>query len=430
MRACKTDILPRQTCWVTGTIEPFVMLGNHGQSFGNMGCVRGVRGYELQFSHDQIGRELRQRLVNDPRSIFDRESRGGTWSVQLHHTVREMREIDSPTVVRREPRVITPIEPAPRFLQAKIPEPLRPNLTTTISVFIDAPEEEAAVADFAFPNAFSDEEEGHLLTVVFSEPHPLSKPQVEILYLPRAGRSTEAFFDIETGPNFKSLEARITVLYENRILQTSLLTAAAGELATLRVEMNVRPGLRGFDQQGRFGAAIVLNHTEDGEPRATAGAGYNFATFSMQGLEKTIDEIEGRINSTPWADDDYKTLDAKESKNIVRFLARKGAALWREFLRYEPDLDRLRNATHVQVVARENASRLPIEFFYPRTAPLDNADLCSNWRRALEIGQCTCKDNESIICPSRFLVPFSRYRVAPLRCQDRQSNRRPRVRSS
>ena len=32
----QTDILPSQTCWVTGTIEPFVMLGNHGQSFAEL----------------------------------------------------------------------------------------------------------------------------------------------------------------------------------------------------------------------------------------------------------------------------------------------------------------------------------------------------------------------------------------------------------
>ena len=349
---------------------------------------------------DEIGRKLRESLVDTPQSIFNRESRGATWSV-LDNAVRAIREVDSPIVGPREPGLTTPIEPAPRFLQA-LCAPLRPNLATRIIVFIDVPQKGAVVADSAFPDKFSDEEEGHLLTVVFSEPRLLAKPIVETLYLPRAGGSTLAAFDIETGPDFKTLEARITVLYENRILQTSLLSAAPGELPTLRVEMDVRPGLQGLDQQRRFGAAIVLNHTDDGEPRATAGAGYNFATFSLKGLDQTIEQIEGRINGTRWADDGYKTLDAEDSKEFVRFLARKGATLYREFFRYEPDEDRLQKATHIQLVARENASRLPIEFFYSRRPPLPDAELCPNWRQALETGKCTCNDDESIICPLGF----------------------------
>ena len=353
---------------------------------------------------DEIGHQLRDRLVNNPQSIFNKESRGATWCVQLHQASITVRETASQSTDQRGAKAVPQEQPGARFLQVDIPEPLRPNLTTSIAVFIDAPRDGSVVADYEFPDKFSDHEEGHLLTVVFSEPRLLAEPLVETLYLPRAGASTEALFDIETGPDFKVLEARITVLYENRILQTSLLRAGAGESPTLRVEMNVRPGLRGLDQQRRFDAAILLNHTEDGEPRATAGAGYNFATFSLQGLDKTIEQVEGRINSTLWADDEYKTLEAQGSMELVRFLARRGATLYREFLRYAPDPDRLQKATHIQIVAREHASRLPIEFFYARTPPLPNAYLCSNWRQALDTSTCAenCKDDESIICPRGF----------------------------
>ncbi len=419
--------------------------------------VSGTLADELQLSPGSVrsgtvGYELRNRLLQSPQSIFDRERRGATWSVQLDRLSRGgIEELAGRRPTRAAPPSLPPppappvsietgdsgetaaapplsfdfedfaatrVAPSPksagteaedqpsgRFLQASIPEPLRSNLITTITVFIDAPRAGAVVADKVFPDELlPEEEEGHLLTVVFSEPKLLTKPLVETLYLPRTGASTAASFDIATGPDFTALEARITVLYENRILQTSLLRGPTGEIPTLRVEMNVRPGLRGLDRQRRFDAAMVLNHSATGVPTATAGAGYNFATFSLQGLDKTIEQIEGRINGTLWADDEYKTLDAQGSEELLRFLARRGATLYREFLRYVPDPERLRNATHIQVVAREHASRLPVEFFYTRTPPLPDAKLCNNWRTALEKGMCAqdCQDAESVVCPLGF----------------------------
>src|SRR5206468_1178010 len=44
---------------------------------------------------EQIGRGLRDHILKDPWSIFNRESRGGTWGVQLSNALRAPRDAPS-----------------------------------------------------------------------------------------------------------------------------------------------------------------------------------------------------------------------------------------------------------------------------------------------------------------------------------------------
>lgn len=301
----------------------------------------------------------------------------------------------------------TPAPPAPRFLQAKLfeqstpVETLRPDAELRVDVCIGPPADDAIIATEAFPDQ---ECAGQLLTVLFSEPRLAPQPQLRTLFLPPSGASAAVSFALRLTPQTTAIEARITVLYRNRVLQTALLRASVGEWPHLEVEMSVRPGLRNLAAQRPADYALLLNHTGDGEARATAGAGYAFATFSMEGLQAWIDEIEAQVNGTPWNDDSFAQLESEGTERLLRFLARRGAALYKEFLRYEPDPQRLKNSAFVQVVSREHGARLPIEFFYDRKPPKSDAKLCPNARKALENGACAgcSEDQTQVVCPLGF----------------------------
>lgn len=368
-----------------------------------LGALLGIGPIGVPVRH--LSKAIKHALDQPSNVLFDRESHGATWGVALdeisHAAVRAASD-DTQSFAVSIPEM--PAAPATRFLQANIPDPLTPKLSTILGLFIDAPRAGAVVANQAFPDNFDDNLAGHLLTAVFSDPAILEKPLVQTLYLPALGSSSTAEFALSLPEDFKRIDARITILYENRVMQTVKLEGLAGTTPTLRVEMDVRPGFGGLDQQRRFDSAIVLNHTDDGVPRATTGAGLDFATFSLQGLDKAIEQIEGRINGTAWAAEDMKSIEAAGSQDLLRYLARKGGSLYRDFLNYVPDKERLASAKYIQVVAHENASRLPIEFFYDRVSPASDAKLCPHVRDALKVGSCPniCVPDENTFCPLGF----------------------------
>jgi hypothetical protein len=93
-----------------------------------------------------------------------------------------------------------------------------------------------------------------------------------------------------------------------------------------------------------------------------------------------------------------------EPGELLRYLARKGSAMFAEFHRYSPNPERLKNASFVQIVSREDGARLPIEFFYDRKAPKPGAKLCKGARQALEDRKCPkdCADDGESVCPLGF----------------------------
>ncbi len=329
------------------------------------------------------GAALLDRL-REPFNLFNEERRGASWTVDLQRKLRAVTAAEIPLTY-----AMPPAEPPPadRYLQVRSERP-------QIAVFIDQPRSGSILANEIFQPMPDDGAPGHLLTVVFSSPALDPPVQIDTFYLPRTGSSTEANFTI---PKEGPIEARISVLFRNRVLQTALYDGSS-----LTVEMNVRPGMVGLDQQPVFDEAIVLNHTSDGVPRATAGGGAHFSTFSIEGLSATVSQIEARINNARWASPDMQSLDGAGAEAFLRYLAIKGSALFLEFSRYCPDPARLRAASSIQVVAREHAARLPVELFYDRTPPTPEASLCSQWRTALSTGTCSCGDSEDIICPLGF----------------------------
>src|SRR5204863_146970 len=64
---------------------------------------------------------------------------------------------------------------------------------------------------------------GHWLTVVLTEPRSSPETQVRRIRLPSIGPSRKCQFVLRPSLEIQDVEARVSVLYRNRILQTALL---------------------------------------------------------------------------------------------------------------------------------------------------------------------------------------------------------------
>ncbi len=310
------------------------------------------------------------------------------------------------TAVTRSPE---PRQRPGRFLQTRVSEGRRPSPGVRagrryeIAVWIGPPEAESLRLRERFPEEkLPENAAGHLLTVVLSEPHLLDGPLVQTIFLPRDGASSVASFPLDLPSDTRAVEARITVLYENRVLQTARFGGRVGERWDLASEMNVRPGLKNLSGQRRFDGALIVDDAGDGAPRVTAGAGYDFVTFSIAKLDQAVDEIEARINGTRWDDAGFASLDAPGSRDLLRYLARKGAGIYRELVRYAPASPLVVGDGPVQLVSAESGARIPLEFLYSRKSPEATAGLCPGWRQALATGTCDCPDDGSVVCPLGF----------------------------
>ena len=353
-----------------------------------------------------------------PEFTFDQEIHGATAAVKLAQELGRgqrsfywgglsgSKERGGPETIRpavpppapRPPLPAAPIPPRPpeRFVQVDWRQDQK-----ELDLLIGPPTGESIQADEAFPDDLlpDDDEPGHLLTIVVTEPRLLKEPLVQTLYLPRAGASARVTFSLPG----EDVDARITILFNNRILQT--LRFSPGRL---RVEMPVRPGWHNLSQTRPADLSFVLNHSSDGVPRATGGGGYRFATFELTNLEGALSRFETKINSVPWADADYQSLETEGTVDLLRYLAANGAGLYQHFLTYlgsQIPEARIKAARYIQVVSRDNGARLPIEFFYDRKPPRRDATLCPDARRVLESGAaaCTCTDDDgSTVCPFGF----------------------------
>jgi hypothetical protein len=302
--------------------------------------------------------------------------------------------------------------PESRFLQAEVRaggsrrDSFVAGESHRIGVWIGAPElrtRPALRVAEPFPDAeLPEDEESHLLTVVFSEPDRLDRPQVRTVLLPRTGASSRCSFTLDLPRDAREVEARLTVLYENRVLQTARLSGRVGEPAVLESEMVVRPGMRNLSGQQRFDGSLILHRGADGVPRLTVGAGYGYESFSIEKLDQAVEEIEARIDGTPWGEPEFASFDAPGSQKLLRYLARKGSLLYRELLRYCAGGPISTGDGPVQLVSAVHGARIPLELLYSRAAPAADAPLCPGWRRALIEGTCSCADDGTVVCPLGF----------------------------
>ncbi|MEA2702345.1 MAG: hypothetical protein QOD63_290, partial [Actinomycetota bacterium] len=149
---------------------------------------------------------------------------------------------EASTIAGAAPRVVEAIEEAggDRRLQALVTSPGAPDNTLRagtdhgVAVWIGPVEAGALATDVAFPDVELpwDEAEAFRLTVVFAPTSPIAEPQRAELDLRRTGASSRVPFLWRVPAGVASAEARIVVLFRNRVLQTAVLSGdVGGELA-------------------------------------------------------------------------------------------------------------------------------------------------------------------------------------------------------
>ena len=256
----------------------------------------------------------------------------------------------------------------------------------------------------------------HQLQVVFSEPNHAPEPQTATIRLPREGASTTCQFVFQTRTDVPSFRGRVTVLHQNRVLQTALLEGQVvpdpaelpdGPPLTLSIEGTVRP-VEDLESHRPFSVALVLNHDATGVPTTTAIADGKAQMIHTDKFQDTVDRIKAKLNEmaeTIVRDGTlYATTDAAETVQFLRYLALHGKVLYEGLVR-DWGLT-LPEAGRIQVVAMDFDRFLPVEFFYDRPEPADDAKLCLHTLEAWRDGhdcRATCPEpGSSVICPRGF----------------------------
>ena len=301
------------------------------------------------------------------------------------------------------------------------------NAIHEVAVSIGPKDKAWLVGDKRFRADFPPEEKAHRLTVVFAEPDLLENPLYGTVTLNAIGASNATVFRFRVNQAGSDIEARITVLYRGRILQTALLRGqvfAATELVRLErsepspespgievlVEAVLRPGLVGLDERTRFNAALVLNHDRAGRAGGTVFGKNRFEPFRLDWVGDAVREISLTLERAEKDKAFGRRLDSNESVSYLRNLAFQGVTLYQNVgMRVESAFGgkRLRR---IQVVSANPNTMLPVEMIYDLPPPVSEPKLCQNWTKALATGRCEpgqfhTKNSEGlldVVCPSGF----------------------------
>lgn len=324
----------------------------------------------------------------------------------------------------------------PRYIQAQLGEPgspahlaagapLQADHPYRLAVHIGPPDPAwlGPPPGDSFPeDQLPETEEHHRLQVAFFEPFHAPQPQLQTLLLPQRGSSAPVYFNFRTLPDRADFEARIVILYENRILQTALLRTrvltshrpalADGETGLhLVIEALVRTNLQQLEDEPHFDASLVLNHTPSGEPGMQAFGGDQPLVISLGGVQPLISAIKhelGAIYRSPERFEDG--LWGSASQALLFRLAVSGSLLYTSLLRNQALADHpLFTHDRLQIITTNVASFLPLEYIYDRQPPRlgpPQAPLCPRQKAepCLQSGMCICDipDQRDVVCPLGF----------------------------
>lgn len=309
-----------------------------------------------------------------------------------------------------------------RFLQAGFASEQRPDAPMTgvlkaatsyfVNVFIGATRKGYALGNVAFPDLPTREDgRSHELDVVFWEPRLCKVPQVLRMELPPLGSTLPVKFPLKTRQTTKAINARISVLHRNRVLQTGMLTAPVGRRGPVEFELDAIPRriLSGLDERTNFSMALVLNDTE-GEGAVHAMADGKAQTFKVDdpAVADLVTAIGSAISDITADPDNYKGIDAPGSQELLLELAARGADMRQYLERHVVQGGKLVTPEFVQVVATKPGKSFPLEYVYDWTAPDMDAKLCPNAVKALAAGDCvaTCQRHKSPGTMERIVCPF------------------------
>jgi hypothetical protein len=271
-----------------------------------------------------------------------------------------------------------------------------------ITVWIGPKDRKAIAGKVPFPDEkLPRDANGHRLTIVLVEPDLMSGPQAQTIELPTVGRSDAAVFALRVPNKAKAVEARIVILHRGRILQTALLRGPVFKpdraleregrrRIKLLIEAVLRPGFADLDDRQRFDAAVILNHSQEGNGVATLLGDRKMALLPFGAAEAASKSI-GDVFFQAEKDDAFnRRLSSEKSLTYLRRLAGKGTLLYdaigKEIEAVHGSMDR--RVPYIQILSANPSSFLPVELIYDLPTPSPSATLCPNTTQALRDGRC------------------------------------------
>ena len=258
---------------------------------------------------------------------------------------------------------------------------------------------------------------GHTLQVVFVEPTFCPEARVAEIHLPADGASGLCSFPLSIPADTAAdrVQARLLVLFRNRVLLTSRLEGAISSDPAappardvkLLPEVTVNPFFLGLDDQPPAGGALVFNHSDAGEPAVTKIVNGEAVRVRLgeAAVREATDQINGKLAASDWGAETFKSLTAPKTLDLLRFLARHGSMLYEAVITDHPVDKQLLESARLQIIAARPESRLPVEFFYQCPSPLGTAKLCPQAAQALADGNCAACPNppsHELLCPLGF----------------------------
>lgn len=278
------------------------------------------------------------------------------------------------------------------------------------------------------PEGLSDKETYHLM-VVFTEPQLFPDPLVSFIDLPPGGNSSECEFLFRIPKNVEKIEARISIVYKNRVLQTALLKAQVvidplqtDDRARVEVvpEANVRADFSGLKQRRNFEGAFILNHDANHISGVTAIRDKYVAFSPLGDLDKFVAKVDEFLTKIADYPDEYTGgLKAAATVTLMSDLAMHGRMLYKTLAEFPrgnmsdvfsslSQSGAAKATQRIQIISANPNTRLPMEFLYDRKAPAtSDAKLCPRAIEALNNDGCftDCdgiKDPENHVCPMGF----------------------------
>lgn len=347
------------------------------------------------------------------------ESAGATGLTEINKIIREAELPEDEEAARRERFISARAyrEQEGKFIDEK--RALRAGTPSKFIVWIGPREKGAAQHPGPFPvEKLPPQTEAWGLTVVLSDPNHLPEPVIRKIKLPQKGKSTECDF-IFTPARPVDFEGRITVLHRGRIIQTALLKIPVigrnrrmPRRDSLRIEdiIHVRANLGDLEKRPQFDLAFLTNHASDHRPYLTAVAENNAWLINLEECESITKEINATLSKVALSTADYKKgFESAKGKELLKSLVISGCELYASII--EEQLDRqagmaeILKKDYLQIVSTKNDVVIPFEFIYDFEVPDDEAELCPDWKQALQNGRCagTCtKQGRDTICPLGF----------------------------
>jgi hypothetical protein len=373
--------------------------------------------YSITTSLGKIGHILTREVENYE---FARESDEASQIARLVREVGPLLRHVPPEVQPRRVQVRVFLQPSNQ--QAAVPTPLERAFAANASHRIECRIGMDIEGWLSSSEIFPQEQlpysaKGHVLHVFLTEPNLLTEPRVETILLPPTGNSQSCAFHFRTRPESTRVEARLTIVYRNRVLQTTTIEgdvvknpsyAPRGMHILIRPEVVVSPGMADLDAQSDYAAALLFNKTGDGRATVTriVEDDAEFVTIDDQKMFAT--RISDRLNECDWADPDFSALDADGTVSLLCELARNGSLLYSNIVKRQFTSQTLAQAPRIQVIAARPEARFPVEYFYEYPSPAANATLCERAAEALSATSGKCVDcphkikTAERICPAGF----------------------------